>query len=105
MTRKIEVEMSDIICANCHEVFSVPTERNDRWRETGESFRCPMCNGSQSYTDSSNKRLRDEIARLERWLKDKREYASSLYEQLEASRRSNAALRGVITKMRKAESK
>ena len=86
----MSVEMHTTTCCVCNVVFAMTQLHQERLQESKKSFFCP--NGhSQSYLDES---AEEKLKRANQRLDDARTY-------LDAERRSNSALRGVITKMKR----
>ena len=92
------VEMYGQSCCKCGVVFMITNSFDDRLRKSHETFYCP--NGhAQSYAPNGHVRFyagetdANKLKRLELYLKNAN---SRLFE----ARRSNSALRGVITKMK-----
>ena len=86
--------MKGVVCWMCSVEFFISACLMQRLRETGDTFYCPAGH-KLVFRPSEAERLKKRLAVAEaavRWHK------STGY----ALRRSNAALRGVITKMRKA---
>lgn len=93
----MEVELKQITCVNCNVVFWVTEEHQRQLIKCKNTFYCP--NGHpQSYTgdtqDQKIERLEQELKLKEQSLTSERSYASGLA-------RSNAALRGVIKRIKK----
>ena len=90
----MEVERAQLNCISCGITFWITKEHQEELIKCHNTFYCP--NGHpQLYTGESD---RDKIKRLESSLAREREYSNQLA-------RSKAALRGVITKMKKKTSK
>jgi len=86
----METDIKRITCCICYIPFWITNAHNNRLLSCHNDFYCP--NGHcQSYTGESD---RDKLKRAEQNLEGERQYANSLA-------RSNSALRGVITKMKK----
>jgi len=87
----MSVEMYEISCSVCGVVFMITNSFDNRLRHSKNSFYCP--NGhSLSYPGETDA---DKLKRVERYL-------NNSDTRLFAARRSNSALRGVITKMKRA---
>ena len=84
------VEMHEISCTNCGVVFMITKSHKEQLRSSHKGFYCP--NGHPLYYEG--KTDAQKLAQTERRLGVSRD-------QRERLRRSNSALRGVITKMRK----
>ena len=80
-------------CIACGMVFAVPQDWLAARRKDGQGFHCP---GGHSlvFTVTENDKLRRQVKQLEASRQAARD-------QAEAAERSNAALRGVITKTKK----
>ncbi len=82
-------------CFKCGCLFAVPAQVNDELVRTGRNFFCP--NGhSQHYTDSTDKRLREERERSAR-LAARLDQAQAARE---AAERRVSAARGQVTKIK-----
>lgn len=89
----MDVEITQINCCNCNVVFWLTEEHQKRLVRCKNTFYCP--NGHpQSYAGKSDAQ---KIENLERELHCEKRESKSL-------ERSNAALRGVITKNKKKNS-
>lgn len=87
-------------CPNCGVLFGMPATFEQNRRKTGESFYCPSGH-SLSYGKGETAKLREELDRTKRQLDSSRTYARAVADQKEAAERSNRALRGSNTKLRK----
>lgn len=91
--RQFSEAYSDIPCANCGLVFSVPSVWDQGRRENGAGFFCP--NGhSLSYRESEADKLRKRLAEAERKALWERERAATAERKL-------VAAKGETTKLRK----
>ncbi len=89
-----EEPMVSVPCAQCHQRFGLPRATERQLRESGETFYCPAGH-LLSYKPS-------KAERLSRLLTKTNAQLTRRAQQRNALRRSNAALRGVITRMRNA---
>lgn len=92
-----ELFVSD--CATCGVIFAIPRTLEARRRQDGASFYCP--NGhtlSFHKTDLDRERERAEL--LQRRLDREETHRRAVQDQLDAERRSAAAYRGHLTRMR-----
>lgn len=89
-------------CYKCHIIFAMPEDFQRRCREAGQAmeFFCPLGHG-QVYSKSETQRLREELARTERQRDWSQTNARMYRDQLGASERSKAAIKGQLTKTRK----
>lgn len=87
-------------CPACGVLFAMPQTLNKELRDTGATFYCPTGH-SMSYGKGNNAKLRDELERAKRQLENSRTYGRAIADQKEAAERSNRALRGANTKLRK----
>jgi uncharacterized Zn finger protein (UPF0148 family) len=88
------------VCAACGVTFGAPDHLIRRRREDGGTFYCP--NGhSLAFGKSENDRLKRDLAQAQRRqaLAEGRE--THQRDQRQAAERSNAALRGVVTRTKK----
>jgi len=85
----MDVEIHEITCCNCGVSFWVTNKHDDELRRCHNTFYCP--NGHANYYKGENDR--EKLIKVERNLAGEKAYSNSLA-------RSNAALRGVITKMK-----
>ncbi|WP_326565107.1 hypothetical protein VSH64_25015 [Amycolatopsis rhabdoformis] len=87
-------------CGKCGVSFAMPTTFTAEKRENGEAFYCP--NGhARVFRESEATRLRrqlDQAKKRQEWAEGREMHQR---DQREAAERSNAALRGVITKQKK----
>jgi len=91
----IQTTWDVIDCPRCGVLFAVTEELDDRWRSNGKSFYCP--NGhSMSYTDNTEKRLREAKDALAR----ERARNDQLRAEREAAERKASAAKGQVTKIR-----
>lgn len=80
-------------CCNCHTRFAMTEELQDQRRRDHKSFYCPNGHGQSYVGETEEQRLRRQLdsARMDRtWYRD----------QLEASERSKAAIKGHLTRAR-----
>lgn len=83
----MDIQISQETCCNCNVIYWITTEHQERLVRCKNTFYCP--NGHpQSYKGETD---RDKFERAERELAGEKAYSDSLA-------RSNAALRGVITR-------
>lgn len=94
------VVLAQEICCSCDITFAVPETFQARRKNDGQMFYCPAGHG-QHYTDTEAKRLRREVERITRQRNDAYAAATAASDQARAAERSNAALRGVVTKTKR----
>jgi hypothetical protein len=93
-------ELTITDCCVCGVVFAVPDRFLMNRREKGSQFFCP--NGhSLIYRKTEAQRLQEELDRVKRQLDWSDTHARAVADQLDAAERSNRALRGSNTKLRK----
>ena len=86
----METTLYEISCCKCKVLFWVAKTHNNRLRKSHEFFYCP--NGhSQSYVGDT---CEEKLKRTKRHLQDAND-------DRDGALRSNSALRGVITKLKK----
>lgn len=88
------------VCATCGITFGAPAHFIQKRREDGKSFYCP--NGDNLHfgiTEAA--RLKRELERAQRQVEFARGTATHERDQRQAAERSNAALRGVVTKAKR----
>lgn len=85
--------MESIRCDRCYMVFGMPAATVAAFRKSGESFHCPS---GHLLSYGPNK-----LDRVTTTLNETRDYLKRVNRCGDVLRRSNAALRGVITRMRK----
>lgn len=89
-----------VTCYKCGVLFAIPDNLMRRLRDTGDSFYCPSGHG-QCFTKTTAQRLEAEKkARLDerdRW----QTRLNAARDQADATERSNRALRGVNTRMKR----
>ncbi len=95
-----EIILDAETCCSCGVVFGMDRDMIARRRRDGEWFYCP--NGhKQHYSETEADRLRKQLAHE----RDNRGYAESALsatrDQLDATRRSNTALKGVVTRTKR----
>ena len=93
-TTEIVITLRHITCCRCGCVFGMSEKHQQERRDDHRSFYCP--NGHSNYYPSES---REE--RLERQLRAANSQRTHLSDQLQAEKRSAAALRGHITRMKK----
>jgi hypothetical protein len=86
-------------CCSCGVLFGMPEQMLRSRREDGKEFFCPSGH-QQHFTKTEAQRLRERLANTEQSLKYARASASAARDQLAASERSRAALKGVVTRQR-----
>jgi hypothetical protein len=88
--------LDTVSCYRCGVLFALPTSLMRRLLDTGATFYCPSGH-PQHFTDTTEDRLR----RAERLLELSRASRRAAQDQADAAERSNRALRGANTKLRK----
>lgn len=85
-----------IHCASCHMMFAITRDFEDRRRSDRASFYCPEGHSQwfEGLTDAEKAKRANEKA------KHAEARAAALKDQLDASERSNRALKGVNTKLK-----
>lgn len=92
-TTILDITYEILGCADCGVTIFISEEVIDRRRKDGKSFYCH--NGHENYfRDNENKTLRERAVRAE-WQRD------SFKSEAGEFKRSNAALKGQITKLNK----
>lgn len=92
------LKIEPVQCGNCHVWFGIESNMHTSVLKTGARFYCPR--GHQiSYSDNENKRLRREREQLRRERDAARSRAQHLDDQLEAEKRSRAAIKGHLTRV------
>lgn len=87
-------------CIECGITFAITETVDAQLRKSKRSFRCP--NGHiQAYTRGEVDDFRDKVASLTKQTASKSEHIDRLHIRIEELTRSNASLRGVITKLQK----
>jgi hypothetical protein len=93
------VMMETEVCCNCGITFGLPTDFQTNRRGDKKSFYCP--NGHpQSYTRSEADRLRDELARANQRLDQKKAEADEMRNQRDRAERRRLATKGVVTRIK-----
>ena len=96
------VEIIEISCCNCGVSFWITEQYNDELLRCHNSFYCP--NGhKQYYTGKTDAEKLAECTRKLQGLELSNNMLQGVEERQRATIRSNAALRGVITRMKKKE--
>lgn len=94
------VTLEATYCADCGVAFAAPDWFMDGRREDGKSFYCP--NGhSLSYHETDAMRLQKQLETARRNSTFYSERLSETRKDLEAEKRSKAAVKGVLTKTKK----
>lgn len=91
--------LAKITCGSCHIPFAIPENMHEQVQQDGALFYCP--NGHQiGYRKTENQKLRDDLERAQRRAiraENEARWASAL---AGAERRSAAAYRGHLTRIR-----
>jgi hypothetical protein len=97
----MDVPLERIDCANCHILFWLTVDHTARLRTTKTGFKCPS--GHNLSFDGPNEadKLRQRVADLESQKKYAEERAASNANWARREERRRAALRGVVTRMRR----
>lgn len=90
------------ICCNCGMPFAMASTFHDQRLEDGKTFTCPAGH-EQHYTRKKNaeQRLREERDALQRSRDSARARSRHLQDQYDAERRSKAAIKGHLTRIRR----
>lgn len=91
---EVNTTFESIECCNCGIVFAVSKERDDRWRQKHERFYCPSGHPQSYRAESEEEKLRAKLASA-------RERADHYQDQRDRLERSNIAIRGHQTRLRK----
>jgi hypothetical protein len=94
----VEQTLTLIDCPSCAIQFAVPEKWDDNRRDNGQSFYCP--NGHPMSYNGEITQLRKKIAQQETALTAARDQQRAAEEIAETARRSAAAARGQVTRMR-----
>lgn len=90
---KLTIRIEGVRCGECHIWFGLEAGHHDKMKRTGYQFYCP--NGHFiSYGENENSRLKRERDAA-------RARASHLGDQLEAEKRSRAAVKGHLTRVQR----
>ncbi len=97
----VSVKIVAETCCTCGVVFGLSEGHKAELRRTTTWFYCP--NGHQQYYSgkSEEAKLRDELTRKQAALDQAWATANDQRRQLEAERRSTAAIKGMLTKVKK----
>jgi hypothetical protein len=96
----MNIEQVEISCCNCGVTFWITKNHDEELVNCGNSFYCP--NGHrQHYTESIKAKLKKAMSKL----KDAEAREAEERDSAEKCKRSNTALQGVITKMKKKEAR
>lgn len=88
-------------CCDCHVLFAIPQEMRNRLVNDHSRFYCPNGHG-QSYTGKTDAQKERELReRAERQLEQARTRMHRAEQNAQAERRSAAAYKGQVTKLRK----
>jgi len=93
---ELQVALEDINCCNCGFVFWVPVTMYNQWRRKHNSFFCPSCDCSQSYSGKSDiekerEKVKKAEERTQRALADANEQRLLLEKQKNKTRAEKAA--------------
>jgi len=87
-------------CGSCGIPFAMPANVHRNHKNDGDFFWCP--NGDKiSYHESEADKLKKELAQKKRTLESYKANLTHTQDQLEATERSRAALKGVVTRQKK----
>lgn len=92
--------LETITCYRCGVLFAMPDNLMRRYQETRDTFYCPNGHG-QMFTKSTAQKLEEQLATERRRRDSADARAQAALDQADAAERSNRALRGVATKLRK----
>jgi len=92
-----EATIEVIHCAACGCLFGVPDDLIRRFRKNGQTFYCPSGHHNY-YLGETDKQ---KIKRLSSRLASAQEQSNHYREQRDATQRSNVALRGVTTRIKR----
>lgn len=81
-------------CANCHVLFGITDDMQDRLRSNHKTFYCPAGHSQSYYSKSEEEKLRERLEAEQRRV-------IRLRNEADAERRSHAATKGQLTKTRK----
>jgi hypothetical protein len=99
-TLQYSVTLVKLSCGECHIPFAVPRDLHETLLQTGRKFWCP--NGHNiGYSETANARLERELREARRSRELLRTSLSAERDQRQATERSNAALRGVVTRTKR----
>ena len=98
LTEKVTLVTED--CFRCGVVFAMPKEFREQRLRDKDTFYCPNGHG-QCYTESEADRLKKQVARLRTEADQAWTAYTAASDQARAAARSNAALKGVVTKQRR----
>ena len=91
--------MVNVTCYHCQLVFGMPDAVYAARKRDGAAFYCPNGHG-QVFTEATIPKLEREIERLKTRVSEEGARADRNWAVAEGLRRSNAALRAVITRMK-----
>lgn len=92
-TFRVTEEMYVIDCGNCHVLFAIPNEMDERLRESHETFYCPNGHSRVYAGKTAAQRATERAQRAEEQLRATREL-------LEHEERRRAAAQGQVTKLK-----
>lgn len=94
------IRLESITCYSCGTVFAVTDSLARKLHDTGSTFYCP--NGhSQHFTKTTQQKLEDALEQVKRERERANARVNAYRDQADATERSNRALRGSNTKLRK----
>lgn len=94
------VTLETATCYSCGTVFAVAGNLLRRFKDTGDTFYCPLGHG-QVFTKTTQQKLDEALAQARRARQEAEARIGAIRDQAEAAERSNRALRGQNTKLRK----
>jgi hypothetical protein len=87
-------------CYKCHITFAMPKDLQQRARQQGETFYCPLGHG-QVYSMTEVAELKAKLAREQEWREQAEIRERAARDQADAATRSARAYKGQVTRVRK----
>jgi len=97
----IETEIVIIECANCSVDFGIGKKFQKRRREDHDSFFCPNGHSNFYPQENAEEKLRKQLEQQKKHTEYARSAQLAAQDQAEHERRSKAAYKGVLTKIKK----
>ncbi len=99
-TITLATTLETVTCYTCGALFAMPSALMRRFLDTGATFYCPLGHG-QRFTETIQQKLNDALGQVKQTRERAEARVRAARDQAEAAERSNRALRGHNTKLKK----